>query len=163
MIDFALVGAGEEGWHRLFWCTGEKMRGQIFVDLIGAFLVLMLIAASGFATIEKMGSGRAGASAVCAEKNILHSYADWIVKEGGALSKSNADGSGYYLDHDVNLEKIGGVGGNFDIFVSYADGREEVVRRGANGRESGDYFCVKRVALCENEICAIRVCSNENV
>jgi|GEM_PF-2836054 len=135
------------------------MKAQMFVDLVGAFLVLMLIAASGFAALEKAGEGRIEQSAACAKKNLLHSYADWVVKDGGAVSEVNADGSGHYLHHEMDLGKINRSSGGFDVFVSYADGREIEAQRGGPGLAE-ENFCVKRVALCDEEICAVWVCDN---
>ncbi|VVB58948.1 Uncharacterised protein [Candidatus Anstonella stagnisolia] len=139
------------------------MKAQMFVDLAGAFLVLMLVAASGFGALEKAGRDKMEISAACAQKNLLHSYADWFVKEGGTASKKNADGGGYYLQHEVDLGRIGGQGRGFDVFVSYADEREIEIKRGAESSGAGNYFCVKRIALCDAEICAVRVCGYGSV
>lgn len=115
------------------------MRGQLYLDLTGAFLALMLIAASGFAALEKMEKGQMEAAAQCSAKMRAVSYADWVVKGGGTVSKSNADGSGYYLHHEVDAQKISIDGSEIGISVfAIENGQEkEIVRNaGAAGTEA---------------------------
>lgn len=138
------------------------MRAQIFVDLAGAFVVLMLVVAGGFWALEKAGKEGADVSAACTQKNLLHSYADWLVKEGGSVSVRNNDGSGYYLHHEADLEKMRSMGGGFEVFVDYdligAGGAQS-----ASGEFGGNKYCVRRVALCNNEICGVRACLHDGV
>ena len=137
------------------------MRGQAYLDLAGAFLVLMLVAATGFAAAEKIGGRNAQDAAECSLKNSVHSYADWLVKEGGSMMRENADGSGFYLHHEMDLEKIWGAGRGFGISVFYPDGKVVVLKEGEGG--AGSKYCVKRIALCEGRVCALRVCKNDDV
>jgi len=82
-------------------------------------------------------------------------YLESTYKETAASSPT------FYLHHEMDLEKIWGAGRGFGISVFYPDGKVVVLKEGEGG--AGSKYCVKRIALCEGRVCALRVCKNDDV
>lgn len=132
------------------------------LDLACAFLCLMLIGASGFGALSKRQQECVWDNAQCAAKTRVVSYADWILKGGATETAQNADGSGYYLHHEIDVGKISGLEGGLSVEVFSAQGEKMASNFWAQenlGKSGASRYCASRVALCSGEICVLLVCS----